>query len=586
MAKCIKIELLSPAKDLSIGKAAIDAGADAVYIGAPIFSARQAAGNSIEDISKLCRYAHQFSAKVLVALNTLLTKEERRLAVEMIWQIYHTGADALIIQDLNLLNENLPPICLHASTQCDNLTADDVLARERDGFKRVVLARELSIDEIRQIRQQSQIELEAFVHGALCVSYSGCCYMSERVTGRSANRGNCAQLCRWQYDILDRNMNELVHQKYVLSLRDLDRSKYIRELLDAGITTLKIEGRLKDEAYVKNITAYYRWLLDRLFSESDSPYCKASKGNVYHDFTPNPQKTFHRSETDYFLHGRTFSIANWNTPKSTGEYIGKVSSVGRNYIDVETDIELHNGDGLCFGDKGFMINRTESLMSAKNRTHQQKTGTYTKSVVRIYPNIMPLMQAGSVLYRNLDIEFNKILENSHTVRKIPVDIVLSETDTGFKLRIGEKEQCFDLNKTPANNTEQALQNIRKCLTKIGDTPFEVSSVTLNLSQSYFIPASQLNLWRRSVIDEQTKSADSIVSISEQIKPIHVETYKAEQLTTDPLMTCRYCILYEMNLCRKIRKDKNVAEPEYLRSGKHLFRLHFDCQLCRMTITEA
>ncbi len=575
--------MLSPARDLIVGKAAIDAGADAVYIGAPLFSARQAAGNSIADIKELCRYAHIFSCRVLVALNTLLTDEERREAVSIAWQLYKAGADALIIQDLNLLGEDLPPIRLHASTQCDNRTAEDVIMRRQQGFRRAVLARELTIEEIRRIRERlgerGDMELEAFIHGALCVSYSGRCYLSEHVLGtkHSANRGSCAQLCRWQYDLLDKDKNLLTGGQYPLSLRDLDRSRSVREMLDAGITTLKIEGRLKDAAYVRNITAYYRLLLDRLFAEPDSHYCRASKGSIYLDFTPNPEKTFHRSQTDYFLHGRTPDLANWQTPKSTGEYIGEVTSVGKNCIEIQTDIALHNGDGLCFGDKGFLVNRVEGN--------------------RVYPNQMPQIKAGTQLYRNYDIEFMRQVEHSKTSRRLPVDILFQDTDCGFMLRIGDTEQEFAAEKTPADNPQKALQNIRNCLTKLGDTPFEAASITVNLSQPCFIPASMLNSWRRQVVesamskdlrqlrDERIKSKDRCadrVKTDDSLNPC------SESVSPDSsnLMTCRYCILFETGLCRKTRKQTDIREPAYLRNGNTLLRLNFDCANCRMTITDA
>ena len=563
------IELLSPARDLSVGKAAIDAGADAVYIGAPMFSARQAAGNSIEDIAELCRYAHMFSAKVLVALNTLLTDEELHEAAEIAWKVYEAGADALIVQDMNLLKEDLPPIRLHASTQCDNRTPEDVIERQKAGFRRAVLARELTIEEIRNIRKQTEIELEAFVHGALCVSYSGRCYMSEHVLGRSANRGCCAQLCRWQYDLLDKDMQEIRCGQYALSLRDMDRSQSVREMLDAGITTLKIEGRLKDEAYVRNITAYYRLLLDRLFEEPDSPYCKASKGNIHLDFVPNPEKTFHRSNTDYFLHGRTPHLANWQTPKSTGEYIGKVVAVGKNSISLRCNTILHNGDGLCYGDQGFMISRAEGN--------------------RRYPNQMPDVEEGTDIYRNFDIEFMRQLEHSRTTRRLPVDILFKETEHGFMLRIGDIEQAFNAEKTLAENPERALQTIRTQISKLGDTPFEANNITIETQKAYFLPASLLNAWRREVVERLmqelgNKKSESGASTRMQVQSAILPT--AGIIKNDILMTCRYCILFEMGICRKTRKDTKIQEPAYLRAGKRLFRLHFDCSRCEMNITDA
>ncbi len=568
MREKTKISLLAPARDLRVGMAAIDAGADAVYVGAPEFSARQAAGCSTEDIEKLCRYAHLFGCKVLVALNTLLTDEERKKAVKIAWEVYEAGADALIIQDLRLLQESLPPIRLHASTQCDNRTTEDVLARERQGFSRAVLARELTIDEIREIRRNTNIELEAFVHGALCVSYSGRCYMSEKVLGRSANRGCCAQLCRWQYDLLDKDGNELARQKYVLSLRDMDRSRYLREMLDAGITTLKIEGRLKDEAYVRNITAYYRGLLDEIFEEEDSAYCRASEGKIYLDFTPNTEKTFHRSATEYFLHGRTEKMANWETPKSTGEAIGRVRARGRNWLELETEKELHNGDGLCFGDKGFMVNRVEGK--------------------RVYPNQMPDTGVGESLYRNLDTEFIRRLEQSRTRRKVITDIVLEETERGFRLRIGEAAKEFEAEKTKAENGERARANTEASLRKLGDTVFEAGEVRIDTTEAYFIPTSVINAWRREVVEMLTRMREKRQPRTEVHRGNGGESQEIEKTEggKKALMTCRYCILNEMGICRKKRGRREVAEPKYIRSGKHRFELVFDCKKCEMRVVEA
>ena len=354
------LTLLSPARDIATAKAAIQAGADAIYIGAARFGARHAAGNSLDDIAELVRYAKPYGVKVLVTLNTLLTDEERPEAVAMAWQLYEAGVYALIIQDLTLLNENLPPIRLHASTQCDNRTPEQVAHLRDLGFKCVVLARELSIDEIRAIHAAvPDIELEAFVHGALCVSYSGRCYMSEDLLGRSANRGCCAQLCRLRYDLLDENSDlvlddhgQPIEQRYLLSLQDMDRSMYLGELIDAGVTTFKIEGRLKDADYVTNVTAFYRDAIDNLTASS-------ACGHVFtRTFSPNPEKTFHRGSIDYFLHGRTPHMANFDTPKSTGEHIGELLEVRGNMLRVRLlpGVVLHNGDGLTIAGEGFSVN--------------------------------------------------------------------------------------------------------------------------------------------------------------------------------------------------------------------------------------
>ena len=429
----------------------------------------------MEDLAEVVRYAHTYGVQVLVTLNTLLHDDEYADAVALAHALYKIGVDALIIQDLHLLDFDLPPIRLHASTQCDNRTPEQVKNLRDLGFKRVVLARELGIDEIRAIHEAvPDIELEAFVHGALCVSYSGRCYISEVLAGRSANRGACAQFCRMAYDLLDSEMNEVldehgepIHQRHLLSLQDLDRSAYLDELIAAGVTTFKIEGRLKDAEYVTNVVAYYREKL-------------GPNGAVYtRRFTPDPEKTFHRGATDYFLHGRTPHMANWDTPKSTGEYIGEVLEARDNTLRVrlKEGVMLHNGDGLTIGSEGFNVNGVEG------------------SIVKINKAISYQPSAFSPLYRNLDVEFTK---NLHSERRIPVDIVLSETESGFCLRIGDKERSFDYVKEPAKNETKALETIRTQLSKLGDTPYVAREVRIE-SQPYFIPISVLNEWRRTTI---------------------------------------------------------------------------------------
>lgn len=460
------VNILAPARDIHVAQAAIQAGADAVYIGAPQFGARQAAGNSIEDLATLVQYAHPFGVQVLVTLNTLLTNEEKPQAVALAHALYNIGVDALIIQDLSLLQEDLPPIRLHASTQCDNRTAEQVIRLRDMGFRRVVLARELSLEQIRTIHDAvgDTIELEAFVHGALCVSYSGRCYLSEVLMNRSANRGCCAQMCRMRYDLLDSQMHEVtddrgepIHQRYLLSLQDMDRSLFLNEMIEAGITTFKIEGRLKDKDYVTNVVAYYRQKIDAITG------CQPHQ--IHYDFTPNPEKTFHRGGIDYFLHGRTDHIANWDTPKSTGE-------------KVTPQTKLHPGDGLCFGDQGFSVNAIQNG--------------------RIIPNKPIHIPDNAALYRNLDVEFIRHLKAE---RRIPVDICFEETESGFRLTIGTKSQTFDYPHEPARNAERALQSIREQITKLGDTIYTARRVTIDC-QPYFIPISTLNQWRRDVLQNR------------------------------------------------------------------------------------
>ena len=489
---------MAPARDLEVGKAAIDAGADAVYIGAPEFGARQAASNSIEDIAALVKYAHRFGAQVLVTLNTLLHDDEFPRACALAHDLYKVGVDALIIQDLNLLNYDLPPIRLHASTQCDNRTPEQILHLQQLGFRRAVLARELSLQDIANINNailiqnsKFKIELEAFVHGALCVSYSGRCYLSEVLMDRSANRGCCAQLCRQRYDLLDKDGNEIldahgkpIHQRYLLSLQDMDRSLHLAQMIEAGVTTFKIEGRLKDRDYVTNIVAYYRQLLDQIIASNPNLQQASTPSIQTYNFTPNPAKTFHRGQTDYFLHKRTPQMANWDTPKSTGEKIGRVVALRKDAICVQLqpNITLHNGDGICFEDKGFAINRVEGEW--------------------IYPNQMPTIQRGTILYRNLDTEFLRSLQAK---RQIPVDIRFEVIPEGYRLSIGEKTTDFVAEHQEANNTQRALQTIIQQLSKLGDTDFAARNIqVINNNQicsehfPYFIPISQLNLWRRQL----------------------------------------------------------------------------------------
>lgn len=609
------LTLLSPARDLQVAQAAIQAGADAVYIGAPQFGARQAAGNSLADIEALVRYAHVYGVQVLVTLNTLLRPDEYAPAVELAHSLYRLGVDALIIQDLHLLDFDLPPIRLHASTQCDNRTPEQVIRLRQLGFRRVVLARELTISEIRAIHEavlayaeahhEEPIELEAFIHGALCVSYSGRCYMSEELLGRSANRGACAQMCRMQYDLLDADQQEIrddhgrpIHQRYLLSLQDMDRSASLAELIQAGVTTFKIEGRLKDQDYVTNITAYYRHLLDTLptnilpTNTNEAP--TETKNSLPHrfttSFTPDPAKTFHRGATDYFLHGRTPHMANLLTPKSTGEYIGDIVGVHHNALRLRLapGVVLHNGDGLCYGDQGFAINRLEGDLITPNS-----------------PLPQPGDLVGTALYRNLDTAFVRTL---HAERRIPIDILFSETTDGFCLRMGPVSRSFHYLHDPANNPEKALATIRTQLAKLGDTPFVANSLAIQTAP-YFLPISLLNQWRREVADALIDHLRDLHTplpaprntppdTPQTTPPTHVEKLtqaaNVEKLTPStlfdepaerPLMTCRYCLLAELGHCRKIHPLH--PEPHFLRlRNRTLIRLVFDCKNCHMLLYKA
>ena len=594
------ISLLAPARDLEVGMAAIQAGADAVYIGAPEFGARQAAGNSLSDIAKLVNYAHRFGVQVLVTLNTLLHENEYPRACALAHELYKVGVDALIIQDLHLLEYDLPPIRLHASTQCDNRTPEQVLHLQQLGFRRVVLARELSLDQIGEIHHATQhyttlhhttpyLELEAFVHGALCVSYSGRCYLSEVLMDRSANRGCCAQPCRQRYDLLDKNNNEIldnngqpIHQRYLLSLQDMDRSMHLAEMIEAGVTTFKIEGRLKDRDYVTNIVAYYRQLLDCLIDNSPT-LRHASTPSVYqYNFTPNPSKTFHRGQTDYFLHGRTPNMANWDTPKSTGEKIGKVVAIKHNAICVELapGITLHNGDGICYQDKGFAINRIEGDWIFPNI-----------QVSRIGNRVI-----GTTLYRNLDNDF---LRSLRAERRMPVAIRFEAIAEGYRLTIGEKTAVFKAEHQTASNPERALQTIIQQLSKLGDTDFIATDILVLDHETpcsetfpYFLPTSQLNQWRRELIASISPTgvqypiggtpSHSEASHSPTGVQYPIGDTPSYSEASYPLMTCKYCILNELGRCRKINPMHN--EPRYLRlQNGTILSLEFDCKNCEMKI---
>lgn len=578
------MELLAPAKNSEVARAAIMAGADAVYIGAPRFGARQAAGNSIEDIAALTQYAHRFGVKVLVTVNTLMNDEERKLAAKMAWELYEAGVEALIVQDLRLLRESLPPIRLHASTQCDNRTAEQVVALQRMGFKRAVLARELTIDEIRAIREATRkeqpeqpIELEVFVHGAVCVCYSGKCFMSERLLGRSANRGACAQMCRMAYDMLDSRMSELrddsgkpLHQRYVLSLKDMNRSAYLQQLQDAGVHTIKIEGRLKDADYVTNIVAYYRGLLDKL---ANSQTIRTLP------FVPDPAKTFHRGSSPYFLNGRKSELANWDSPKSTGEKIGIVTSCRDRSMHVQLlpDVTLHNGDGLCYGDQGFQVNSVTALSGSA-------------VVINTFHKVN--VPAGTMLYRNIDTDFLKRL---HAERKIPVRMALAATEEGFSLTLRCESNASDISvtrtfaypHTPATQGEQARQTQRNQLAKLGDSDYVATDISLP-SEAYFIPMSVLNGWRREVVEAARKAQDEAWHRSESAPVTLDETWLPDyRFSDEPLMTCKYCILHEMGHCRKLNRLPADAEPRYLRlSNGIVVELHFDCKQCIMTVTNS
>ena len=582
--KTSNIELLAPAKDCEVGLAAINHGADAVYIGGPAFGAREKASNSIQDIERLCRYAALFDAKVYVTLNTLLREDELEEARQIAWQCWDAGVDALIVQDLALLQLDLPPIALHASTQCDNLTVERVQELEKWGFSQVVLGRELNLDQIREIRRQTTVPLEFFVHGSLCVCHSGQCYLSEYIGNRSANRGACAQPCRLPWDLLDADGKVLIKNRHLLSLKDLNNSAHLEELLDAGITSFKIEGRLKEADYVKNVTAYYRQRLDAIF-ERRPEFAQASRGHCSYAFEVNPEKSFNRGFTDYFIHGRQPNIGSPLTPKSMGEYLGEVKWCNSLRMELSTDKVLHNGDGLCF------FNELDELQGIR----ADVVNGHTVSCNRPHG-----AHRGAKIYRNYDIEWQRQVDASTGNRKMDLDLLLSETPPGYelsgkwKVESGKVEQeklstfHFPLStpKIPSTNPEKALENIRKKLSQWGDTIFNPINIEISFSRPYLIPASVLSEMKHGLISTMESQLRASHLANRPLRPTSPLPTLHSKLSTfhfplSTLMTCHHCIRYANGLCPKIT-GKPVG-PLSIRHGEHTFRLEFDCKKCLMYV---
>ena len=587
-----KLELLAPAKNLECGIAAIDHGADAVYIGAPKFGARAAAGNSLDDIKQLCEYAHQFGAKVHVTVNTIIYDNEMKDTLEMIAELDRIGVDALLLQDMGVLWETragkLWHRHLHSSTQCDARSADKVAWLHHIGFSRVVLARELSLDEIRAIHEKvPYVELEAFVHGALCVSYSGVFYASEKCFARSANRGECAQFCRMKFNLVDSDNQEIEHQRHLLSLKDLCQIDHVKDLADAGVCSFKIEGRLKDVNYVKNVVAAYSQKLDEIVAANPDKYCRASFGRAIHTFQPNLKKTFNRGFTNYFLNGRQPDIASFDTPKAMGEYVGKVKEIRGNVsFNVATVASFANGDGLCFINdekelEGFRVNRVEGN--------------------RLYPLRMPEhLRPGMALYRNNDQAFENILSKKTASRKIPLHIrvtpqysesgalqqVLIEigasvnvpqldsmTTEGFLekhlfYKIDEYSYDFEAPLELARRPQG--DNIRQQLSKMGNTIFECDEVVLAGDlENYFIPNSVLSEIRRDLIETATEGIQNIVDRS-LVKGVVEEIFSAP---------------YQLNQAgeHELNPEEFVWQPAYgkwpylyniaNRSAEHFYKAH-------------
>ena len=601
-----KIELLAPAKNLDCGIGAIDHGADAVYIGAPRFGARAAAGNSLEDIAELVKYAHLYNARIYVTLNTILKDEELEDTEKLVWGLYRIGVDALIVQDMGLLTLNLPPIPLHASTQMDNRNAEKVKFLADTGFRQVVLARELSLEQIRKIHEAvPQTPLEVFVHGALCVSYSGQCYVSQHCFGRSANRGECAQFCRLAFDMVDADGKMMVQNKHLLSLKDLNQSEELEKLLDAGASSFKIEGRLKDVAYVKNVTAFYRQKLDAIFKRRKE-FIRASSGSVKLAFKPQLDKSFTRGFTNYFLFERNKDIFSFDTPKSLGEEMGYVKEIRGNYIIVAGVKPFNNGDGICYLDergklKGLRINRVENN--------------------KLFPaGEMPRIKPRTVLYRNSDQEFEKLMARKSAERKLGVSIALTENNFGFTLTLTDED---DVQVSIALEREKELartpqtENIKNQLAKLGNTPFEAERIDVDLKDNWFLPSSVLAEARREVVEKllsarrmnyrqetftlpKTDHAfpqSELTYLGNVMNEGAVSFYQDHGVTRIApafekrpapdavLMFCKHCLRYSMGWCPVRHKQKSpFKEPYYLVSGDgKRFRLEFDCKRCQMKV---
>lgn len=603
-----KVELLAPAKDAEIGKEAINHGADAVYIGAPRFSARAAAGNDIRDIEALARYGHIFGAKTFVAFNTIMSDRELIDAEKMAWQLYEAGADALIIQDFGLLKLNLPPIELHASTQTDNRMVEKVRLMSQMGMTRVVVARELTVEQIRAIHEAvPDVELECFVHGALCVCVSGQCYLSAAMTGRSANRGECAQPCRLPMDLEDAKGRVVARQKHLLSLKDMNRSARIEELIEAGVTSLKIEGRLKDMDYVKNVIAYYRQMIDRIMERHDD-WQHVSVGEVHYGFEPALEKSFNRGFTDY----QNDREAYWNfdTPKAIGQYVGTVDRVKGDRFTVKGDVALSNGDGLMVGAVGFRANRVEG-----------------NEVIPAKPEVLRDIRKGMDVWRNLDYRFQQMLNKPTARRKILVKMTLTVDDQYVTLRLDDGITEISVRRGPF---EAALKpqkdNYVKQLTKLGDTPFETDTCHVEGLSQLFVPSSVLADMRREAVASLMKKREEIDVQRRQsfVKPdyealtrrldargIIPEDFRAnvmnefaeeilqnmrlqnvdkafeiEQDTQHPVMVTRHCLKYAFGHCPKHKNntpEKDLAngdkwvEPMVLKIGGKKFLLKFGCK---------
>ncbi len=607
------LELLAPAKNADFGIEAINHGADAVYIGGPAFGARAKAPNTIADIARLVKHAHRYHAEVFVALNTIFHDNELEGARELVHQLYDAEVDALIVQDMGLLEMDLPPIQLHASTQTDIRTVEKAVFLDQVGFSQIVLARELDLNTIKKIADATSCNLEFFIHGALCVAFSGQCFISHAHTGRSANRGECSQECRLPFTLEDQKGRIIGKDKHFLSMKDNDQSANLRALIEAGVSSFKIEGRYKDLPYVKNATAHYRELIDEILNDRPE-LAKSSSGHATYTFTPQPEKTFNRSATDYFVNGRQADIGAFDTPKFSGEALGKVTKVGNNYFEVETNIELHNGDGVCFFD-----------------VHKELVGLRVNTVEgkRLYPNEMPAdIRRNTIVYRNRDHAFMRLLEKDSAQRKIAVDMNFYETANGFALTITDENgfsatATCEAEKQSAQNLEKAETSLRENLSKLGGTDFTSQQIQISTAQTWFIPASIINNLRRDAIEQLQQTRDLgyqrpprreaaqppaifpedtlsyLANVYNKkarqfyekhgVKMIAAAYEANKELDEVPLMITKHCLRFSHGLCPKEAKGvigvqgTVTAEPMTLINGNDRYTLKFDCKPCEMHV---
>jgi len=611
------LELLSPARDTAIAREAILHGADAVYIGGPGFGARHNASNSLRDIAELVPFAHRYGAKIFVTLNTILHDDELEPAQALIHQLWQAGVDALIVQDMGVLELDIPPIELHASTQCDIRSVEKAKFLSDVGFSQIVLARELNLDQIKAIHDNVDATIEFFIHGALCVAYSGQCNISHAQTGRSANRGDCSQACRLPYTLKDDQGRVVAYEKHLLSMKDNDQSANLAALVDAGVRSFKIEGRYKDMSYVKNITAYYRQLLDEVMAQRGD-LARASAGVTEHFFVPSPDKTFHRGSTDYFVNARKIDIGAFDSPKFIGLPVGEVMKVTKEYLDVDVTEPLSNGDGLNVLVKrdvvGFRANTVENL--AGNR-------------YRVWPNEMPealkTLRAHHPLNRNLDHNWQQALLKTSSERRVAVDIELGGWQEQLILTMTSEEgvsvtRTLDGEFNEANNPEKAYNSLRDGVTKLGQTLYYARAVTINLPGALFVPNSLLNQLRRETsdaLDEARLAAyqrgtRKAVSVPAPVYPdSHLSflanvynhkarefyhrygvqlidaAFEAHQEKGDvPVMITKHCLRFAFNLCPKQAKGSIKswkATPMQLIHGDEVLTLKFDCRPCEMHV---